>query len=111
MGAPIVGNVSTGKPSVSGGIWIADAGTTPPSDAVTTLGADYTALGYVSEDGLTNSNSPESDTGVTMQRTSMQIVTALMRSVSVATLWWRVMTLASIWVCTETLTVQGGKIN
>lgn len=63
MGAPIVGNVSTGKPSVNGGIWIADAGTTPPSDAVTALGADYTALGYVSEDGLTNSNSPESDTG------------------------------------------------
>lgn len=63
MGAPIVGNVSTGKPSVSGGIWIADAGTTPPSDAVTALGAGYTALGYVSEDGLTNSNSPESDTG------------------------------------------------
>ena len=63
MGAPLVGNVSTGKPSVSGGIWIADAGTTPPSDAVTALGADYTALGYVSEDGLVNSNSPESDTG------------------------------------------------
>lgn len=63
MGAPNVGNVSTGKPSVAGGIWIAAAGTTPPSDAVTALGADYTALGYVSEDGLTNSNSPESDTG------------------------------------------------
>lgn len=63
MGAPNVGNVSTGKPSVNGGIWFADAGTTPPSDAVTALGADYTALGYVSEDGLTNSNSPESDTG------------------------------------------------
>lgn len=62
MGAPIVGNVSTGKPSVSGGIWIADAGTTPPTDATTTL-TGFTALGYVSEDGLTNSNSPESDTG------------------------------------------------
>jgi len=63
MGAPIVGNVSTGKPSVNGGIWIADAGTSLPNDATTALGADFTALGYVSEDGLTNSNSPESDTG------------------------------------------------
>ena len=62
MSAPIVGNVSTGKPSVNGGIWIADAGTTPPTDATTTL-TGFTALGYVSEDGLTNSNSPESDTG------------------------------------------------
>ena len=61
--APKVDNVSTGKPSVSGGVWIADAGTTLPTDATTTLAADYTALGYVSEDGLTNSNSPESDTG------------------------------------------------
>ena len=63
MGAPNVSNVSTGKPNVDGGIWIADAGTTLPSDAVTDLGGDFTALGYVSEDGLTNSNSPESDTG------------------------------------------------
>lgn len=63
MGAPIVGNVSTGKPSVSGGIWIADSGTTPPTDATTALGGSFTALGYVSEDGLVNSNSPESDTG------------------------------------------------
>ena len=63
MGAPIVGNVSTGNPSVSGGIWIADSGTTPPTDATTALGGSFTALGYVSEDGLVNSNSPESDTG------------------------------------------------
>lgn len=61
--APKVENVSTGKPSISGGVWIADAGTTLPTDATTDLGADFTALGYVSEDGLTNSNSPESDTG------------------------------------------------
>ena len=63
MGAPNVGNVSTGKPSVSGGIWIADAGTSLPNDATTALGGSFTALGYVSEDGLVNSNSPESDTG------------------------------------------------
>lgn len=63
MGAPNVGNVSTGKPSVSGGIWIADAGTTLPTNATTALGGSFVALGYVSEDGLVNSNSPESDTG------------------------------------------------
>ena len=63
MGAPNVGNVSTGKPDINGGIWIADAGTTLPNDATTALGGSFTALGYVSEDGLVNSNSPESDTG------------------------------------------------
>lgn len=63
MGAPIVGNVSTGKPNGNGSIFVADAGTTLPTDATTTLSGDFTNLGYVSEDGLTNSNSPESDTG------------------------------------------------
>lgn len=58
-----VDNVSTGKPSISGGVWIGDAGSTLPTNATSSLGGDYTALGYVSEDGLTNSNSPESDTG------------------------------------------------
>lgn len=61
---PQVENVTTGKPAVSGGVWIGDAGSTLPSDATTAIDtATYTALGYVSEDGLTNSNSPESDTG------------------------------------------------
>lgn len=58
-----VDNVSTGKPSISGGVWIGDAGSTLPTNATSSLGGDYTALGYVSEDGLTNSNSPETDTG------------------------------------------------
>lgn len=54
-------NVTAGKPRVGGGIYIAPVGTTLPTDAKTTLSADFKALGYVSEDGVVNSNSPESE--------------------------------------------------
>ena len=54
-------NVCAAHPKVGGAIFRAPLGTKLPKDAKTDLDAAFKALGYCSEDGVTNSNSPESD--------------------------------------------------
>ena len=54
-------NVTAGKPKIGGAIYIAPLETALPDDTSDEL-TGFTCLGYVSEDGVTNDNSPESDT-------------------------------------------------
>lgn len=53
--------VSTAKPSVGGAIFRAPLGTTLPTSASMTLATEFNGLGYVSEDGLTNTNTMTSE--------------------------------------------------
>jgi len=52
-------NVSTGKPNISGGVYVAPISTASsniPTDATTALNTAFKCLGYVTEDGIENSN-------------------------------------------------------
>lgn len=55
-------NVTAAKPKVGGAVYVAPTGTTLPTDATTALGSAFKALGYISDDGLTNSTTIDSDT-------------------------------------------------
>lgn len=55
-----VTQVTAGKPKVGGHIFRAPVGTTLPTDATTALDNAFVDMGYASEDGLKNDNSPES---------------------------------------------------
>ena len=53
--------VSAGKPNVAGAIYRAPLGSTLPTDATTALDVAFVHLGYASEDGVVNENTPETD--------------------------------------------------
>ena len=55
-------NVSTAKPKVGGAIYSAPLGTVLPTSALTAVGVEFKSLGDISDDGMSNANSPSTET-------------------------------------------------
>ncbi len=58
---PTATKVSTGKPKTTGAVYRAPSGTALPTDATTALADAFKELGFVSEDGVTNTNSADTE--------------------------------------------------
>lgn len=58
----VTANVTTGKPKIGGAVFIAPYGTTAPTAADAEMDSAFVCLGYCSDDGLSNDNTPSTDT-------------------------------------------------
>lgn len=54
-------NVTTGKPKVGGAVYVAPLGTSVPTDTTTALNSAFVSLGYISEDGVINADTTETE--------------------------------------------------
>lgn len=54
-------NVTSGKPYEGGAVFVAPLGSTLPTTATEQLDAAFKNVGYISEDGVTNSNAPTTE--------------------------------------------------
>jgi len=54
-------NVVVGKPLVSGGLLVAPVGTAVPTNETTALNAAFNAVGYITEDGFTRSETRDTE--------------------------------------------------
>lgn len=61
MGNVSSSNVAAGKPKIGGAIFTAPLGTELPTNATTELNEAFKSLGYISEDGVSNANTPENE--------------------------------------------------
>ncbi|MET7741980.1 hypothetical protein [Streptomyces sp. NPDC005385] len=61
MANPNSNNVLTGKPLATGGVLVAPLASTAPTDAKTALNAAFKGVGYIGEDGLTETADRSTD--------------------------------------------------
>ena len=56
-----VENVTAAKPKIGGSVHVVTLGTALPEDAVSELSEEFNSLGYISEDGVKNENTPNTE--------------------------------------------------